>query len=52
MAQKAYLLAPGPQSADTLGWILSTEDEPAKGLLLLRQAAAQQRSDPTVQHRR
>lgn len=50
MAQKAYLLAPGPQSADTLGWILSTEDEPAKGLLLLRQAAAQQRSDPTVQY--
>lgn len=38
LAERAYLLRASPQSADTLGWILTTEGNPAKGLLLLRQA--------------
>jgi len=39
MAQKAYLLAPGPQSADTLGWILTKQGNAKVGLILLTQAA-------------
>ncbi len=48
MARRAYLIAPSGQTADTLGWILTQQGEPATGLLLLRQAAAQLRSDPSV----
>ena len=39
MAQKAYLLAPGPQSADTLGWILTKQGNAKVGVILLTQAA-------------
>ncbi len=49
VAQRAYLLGPSPQVADTLGWILATQGEPATGLPLLRQAALQLPNDPTVQ---
>lgn len=49
MAQRAYLLGPSPQVADTLGWILATQGEPATGLPLLRQASLQLPNDPTVQ---
>jgi len=38
LALQAYILLPGVQTADTLGWILTQENEPAKGLPLLRQA--------------
>ena len=48
MAQKAYLLAPGPQSADTLGWILTRQGDPKTGLLLLSQAARALAGDPAV----
>ena len=48
LANKAFLLAPGPQSADTLGWILVSQGSPADGLSLLRQAAEQLRNDPAV----
>ena len=47
-AQKAYTLGPSPQSADTLGWVLTKLGEPATGLMLLRQASQQLPSDPTV----
>ena len=48
MAQKAYLLAPGPQSADTLGWILTRQGEGGIGLLLLAQAARTLPGDPAI----
>jgi putative PEP-CTERM system TPR-repeat lipoprotein len=46
MAERAYLLAPNPQSADTLGWILARGGDPARALALLRQAAAS--GDPRI----
>lgn len=48
MAQKAYLLAPGPQSADTLGWILTCEGNAKTGVLLLTQAARSLPGDPAI----
>ncbi len=50
VAQKAYLIAPGPQIADTLGWILVGQGSAASGLTLLRQSAAQQPDEPSVQY--
>lgn len=50
LARQAYVLAPGPQTADTLGWILTTSGKPQTGVLLLRQANAQAASDPRVQY--
>ncbi|MEO9189160.1 MAG: hypothetical protein ABI224_04030, partial [Acetobacteraceae bacterium] len=38
-AEKAFLLDPSAQNADTLGWILTRGGDPARGLVLLRQAA-------------
>ena len=38
LAQRAYLLTPGPATADTLGWILVSEGKADKGLPLLKQA--------------
>jgi cellulose synthase operon protein C len=46
LAERAYLLAPNPQSADTLGWILARGGDPARALALLRQAAAS--GDPRI----
>ena len=50
MAQKAYLIRPTPQAADTLGWILTAHGPNAAGLTLLRQAAALLPNDPGVQY--
>jgi len=50
LAQKAYLLSPSPQVADTMGWILTTQGDPATALPLLRQAGAQLVADGTVQY--
>ena len=50
VAQKAYLLKPTPETADTLGWILVTTGSPAIGLTLLRQAYGPLRTDPTVSY--
>jgi len=50
LARQAYLLAPGAQTADTLGWILTTSGKPDTGVLLLRQASAQAANDPRVQY--
>ncbi len=49
LAQKAYLISPRPQVADTLGWILANSGEASSGVLLLRQAAAQMPGNPAVQ---
>ena len=48
LAQKAYILSSGGQTADTLGWILISDGQTAQGIPLLRQAAAQVGSDPRV----
>jgi putative PEP-CTERM system TPR-repeat lipoprotein len=48
MAQKAYQLAPGPQSADTLGWILTKQGNAKTGLLLLTQAARTPSTDAAI----
>lgn len=50
MARQAYVLAPGPQTADTLGWILVTSGDATGGLALLRQAYAEAGSDPRIQY--
>lgn len=50
MARQAYVLAPGPQTADTLGWILTTSGDANGGLALLRQAFAEGGSDPRIQY--
>jgi predicted Zn-dependent protease len=48
MAQRAYLLAPGPQAADTLGWILAKQGDSKMALLLLTQAARNLTTDATI----
>lgn len=50
LANRAYSLAPTPQIADTLGWALFKTGKAADALALLRQAAAGQQRDPTVQY--
>jgi Flp pilus assembly protein TadD len=50
MARQAYVLSPGAQTADTLGWILTSVGKADTGVLLLRQASAQAASDPRVQY--
>jgi tetratricopeptide (TPR) repeat protein len=49
LAQRAYLLQPSAQSADTLGWILLQQGGGGdQGLLLVRRAAAAMPTDPAV----
>lgn len=48
MAHKAYVLAPSPQTADTLGWILATGGKSGEALPLLRQAAIESPGDPRI----
>jgi putative PEP-CTERM system TPR-repeat lipoprotein len=48
LARQAYVLSPGPQTADTLGWILTTSGNPGDGLPLLRQATSQSSVDPRI----
>ncbi len=48
-AQRAYLLAPGSETADTLGWILTTSGDAAAGLPLLQQAMQARPNDRVIQ---
>lgn len=50
MARQAYVLAPGAQTADTLGWILTSAGNAGTGSALLRQASAEAENDPRVQY--
>lgn len=50
LAERAYMLAPGPQTADTLGYILATQGGGDSGVALLRQAGAQMPADLGVQY--
>ncbi len=48
LARQAYVLAPSPQTADTLGWILTTSGDPKSGAILLRQASGNGTGDPRI----
>jgi Flp pilus assembly protein TadD len=48
LARQAYVLAPSSQTADTLGWILTTSGNPESGVTLLRQASGQSTPDPRI----
>ncbi|MGA8196017.1 MAG: XrtA/PEP-CTERM system TPR-repeat protein PrsT [Acetobacteraceae bacterium] len=50
LARQAYLVLPDGQTADTLGWILVSDGDAARGVTLMRQAAAQESGDPRVQY--
>jgi cellulose synthase operon protein C len=50
LARQAYVLSPDAQTADTLGWILTTTGKADIGVDLLRQASAQASDDPRVQY--
>lgn len=48
LARQAYVLSPGVQTADTLGWILTTSGDARSGLMLLRQAVTEAAPDPRI----
>jgi len=48
LARQAYILQPGAQTADTLGWILTTAGKADQGVALLRQAGAEGANDPRI----
>ena len=50
LARQAYVLSPGAQTADTLGWILTTAGNAETGVALLRQASIEATNDPRVQY--
>ncbi len=50
LARQAYVLSPSPQTADTLGWILTTAGNAKSGVALLRQANGEGVSDPRIQY--
>ena len=50
LARQAYVLSPGPQTADTLGWILTTSGNPQSGVALLRQASGEGLADPRIRY--
>ena len=47
-AQRAFLQLQSPETSDTLGWILVSEGQSARALLLLQQASAQRPQDKSV----
>ena len=47
-ARQAYVLSPSPQTADTLGWILTTGGNAQSGVALLRQASGEGTTDPRI----
>ncbi len=49
-AQKAYLVAPSPETADTLGWIFTTEGKPDQAMPLIKQAQAARPDDRAIQY--
>ena len=48
LARQAYVLSPSPQTADTLGWILTTAGNAKSGVALLRQASGDGVADPRI----
>ncbi len=49
-AKRAYTMAPLPEIADTLGWILTREGEIKGGLPLLREALGARPDNPTIRY--
>jgi Flp pilus assembly protein TadD len=47
-AQQAYLKAPSPDSADTLGWIMATQGDAKNAVPLLMDASKQRPGDPVI----
>jgi Flp pilus assembly protein TadD len=50
LARQAYVLSPGAQTADTLGWILTTSGDAREGVPLLRQASNEATADPRISY--
>jgi cellulose synthase operon protein C len=50
LARRAFVLSPGPQTADTLGWILTASGNAETGVSLLRQAEGEAVNDPRVRY--
>ena len=50
LAQRAYLQAPTPETADTLAWILVDAGDPKRAVTLLRQSTAQRPNDLAMQY--
>ncbi len=50
LALQAYILLPGTQTADTLGWILTQNGDAAAGLPLLRQATESAPTDYRIKY--
>nr|WP_294523658.1 XrtA/PEP-CTERM system TPR-repeat protein PrsT [uncultured Rhodopila sp.] len=50
LARQAYVLSPGAQTADTLGWILTTSGNARDGVTLLRQASSETQADPRINY--
>ncbi len=50
LAQRAYLLTPGPETADTLGWIFVSEGKPEKAIPLLQQALGAVPKEHNIQY--
>jgi putative PEP-CTERM system TPR-repeat lipoprotein len=48
LARQAYVLSPSAQTADTLGWILTTSGNAKSGVALLRQASGDGTTDPRI----
>ena len=50
LSRQAYVLSPGAQTADTLGWIMTTSGDARNGVLLLRQATGETDADPRINY--
>jgi cellulose synthase operon protein C len=50
LALQAYILLPGIQTADTLGWILTQNGDASEGLPLLRQASSTAPTDYRIRY--
>ena len=49
LAQRAYAVAPSPEAADTLGWIMTARGDAGNAVALLRQASQARPDNPTIQ---
>jgi putative PEP-CTERM system TPR-repeat lipoprotein len=50
LAQRAYIIAPGPATQDTLGWAIARQGDNAAALPLLQQAAAVKPNQAVLYH--
>jgi putative PEP-CTERM system TPR-repeat lipoprotein len=50
VAQRAYMIAPTPESADTLAWVLVSQGDAAKALPILQSVAAARPANPSIKY--